>query len=196
MFKKTTSVILVLLIISFSGSCSSSAERMDSNEDIVSDSGTLTRQELETSAKKMSHAIGLYLEKARKGKKTYVALLDAKNDTSEILPLNAYDNQFMEELRRKDIPTVRIKKRQMAMQELSFAQSGMTSNTLNVGKMAVPNYFIETIISETVYYQSGDRIMEQTITVEMINVETQLAEWSDRIIYRKKAASKGGGVTW
>jgi len=176
-------------------SCASGAQRVDLKQDLVADSGGITRSELEQSASQFALQISQYFKKNPRSEGIFIAHLPTKNQTSEMIPTEFFDSKFVSELTKNGIFTVRTNQRQMAMKELAFSQSGMTSNALSIGNMKSPNFFIRTIITEAMFNVKGARIMEQTVSVELVEVETQIAIWSDSAVFRKKAASRGG-ASW
>jgi hypothetical protein len=187
-------VIAVMMLHSFV-SCASGGSRVDTRTDLVADSGGITRSELEQSATDFAAKIAQYFKKNPRSEGVFVAHLPTKNQTSEMIPTEFFDSKFVSELTNNGIFTVRTNQRKLAMKELAFSQSGMTSNALSIGNMKSPNFFVRTSITEAMFNVKGDRIMEQTVSVELVEVETQLAIWSDRMVFRKKAASRGG-ATW
>ncbi|MDD5065745.1 MAG: penicillin-binding protein activator LpoB [bacterium] len=175
--------------------CSSTPKKLDTNEDMLADTGELTLIELQKSAVRIGKTIGEYFKKNPNPDGVFVALLPTKNDTSEQIAVDVYDNTLVSELRKNGIFTVRTATRNQALSEIQFSQTGLTDKPLSVGKMKSPNYFVKTDINESMFRHSGDRIVEQAINTEMIEVTTQIAAWSDRVTYRKKAVS-GSGTGW
>ncbi|HKK65851.1 MAG TPA: hypothetical protein VJ967_08345, partial [Clostridia bacterium] len=92
--------------------------------------------------------------------------------------------------------TVRPEDRDTAIEEMKFNISGLAEESLSLGEMKSPNYFIKTVISESFYRRDSHRIMEHTIRVELRSVETQLVVWSDAKTYTKKLAKRDNDVTW
>ena len=45
------------------------------------------------------------------------------------------------------------------------------------------------------FRSSGDKIVEQILNIELVSVETTLVAWSEKVSYRKQAASNSG-VGW
>ncbi len=187
--------VLAAVILQNTLSCASGAERVDLKQDLVSDSGGLSRAELEQAASEAAGKIALYFKENPMPDGIFVAHLPTKNETSEMIPTEFFDSKFVSELLKKGIFTVRTNQRQLSMKEIAFSQSGMTSNMLSIGNMKSPNFFVRTVISEAMMNVRGRRIMEQTVSVELVSVETQIAVWSDSTAFRKKAAERGG-ATW
>jgi PBP1b-binding outer membrane lipoprotein LpoB len=187
--------IMAALMLHSVVSCASGGERVDLRQDLVSDSGGITRSELEQSATEFAGKISQYFKKNPRSEGIFVAHLPTKNETSEMIPTEFFDSKFVSELTNNGIFTVRTKQRKMSMEELAFSQSGMTSNALSIGNMKSPNFFVKTSITEAMFNVKGSRIMEQTVSIELVDVETNIAVWSDRTVFRKKAASRGG-ATW
>ncbi len=188
-------ITLLFALLLFNLSCSSGAKRVDLDKDLISDTGGLTRAELEESAKKLADKVGEFFKKNPKEEGIFVAFLPTKNDTSEQISTDIFDNTFVQNLIKNGIFTVRIENRKDALKELALSQSGLTSNPLSAGNMKSPNFFIKCDIDENIFSNKGDKIVEQNINLELRNVETQLVTWSDKITFRKQARSNKG-VTW
>ncbi len=185
------SLIMFVAFLSFSG-CASSPKRLDANEDIVADSGELTRYELEKSAKRLASDIGKHFKKNPNPDGVFVALLPTKNNTSEQISTDVFDNNLVHELRKNGVFTVRTETRSKALSEIEFSMTGLTEKPLSIGKMKSPNYFVKTDIIENMFKHKGDKIVEQVINTELIELATQIVIWSDKSVYRKQAISSGG----
>jgi hypothetical protein len=177
-------------------SCASGAERLDLETDLVSDSGGLTRQELEKAAVRFGNEIGTYFKENPREEGIFVAHFPSRNNTTEQIAVEFFDNAFVSQLIKNKIFTVRTKTREQSINEISFSLSGMTSNRLSLGKMKSPNFFVKCDIDENVFTVKGDRIAEQTVNIELVEVETNIAIWNERVPYRKKAVVGNRGVGW
>lgn len=184
---------LFILLLIFSA-CKS-VQTLDPNKEVLADTGELTRGELEKAALKFSTSIAEHFLSNKQPEGIFVALLPTKNDTSEEIPLRVFDNALVDQLLKKNIYTVRTEDRKTAMSEIAFSQSGATAQTLSIGKMTSPNFFIKVDISENAFRKGTGRIIEQTINAELRSVQSQLVVWSDRVAFSKKVG-KSGGVGW
>lgn len=189
--KITILISLSLIIVS----CASSPKRMDLEKDVLADTGELTPVELERTAKKLGDSIANYFKINPNPDGIFVALLPTKNNTSEQISVDVFDNVLVNQLLKNGIYTVRTEDRSTALKEIEFSMTGLVDKPLSIGKMKSPNYFIKTDIDENMFRSKGDKIVEQVINIELREVTTQLVKWSDRIVYRKKAVS-GGGLGW
>jgi hypothetical protein len=192
---KYTSIIFLLLYLSPFLSCATGAVRMDTQKDLVADSGELTRAELEKAAERLSLTVSGHFQKNPNTKGIFIAFLPTKNNTSDQISTNIFDNNFVNGLLKHQIYTIRIKDRNSSLKEIQFSQTGATANTLSAGELKAPNYFVKCDIDENIFRHSGRKVVEQIINVELREVETTVVIWSDKIIYRKKAAAQGG-ITW
>jgi TolB-like protein len=190
-FSRSLPFVLVFFLVS----CASGAKRLDLETDLVSDSGGLTRQELEKAAERFGKEIGAHFKANPKDEGIFVAHFPSRNNTSEQIATEFFDNSFVTALRKNGIFTVRTNTREKSVNEIAFSLSGMTENRLSLGRMKSPNFFVRCDIDENVFTVRGDRIVEQTVNIELIEVETNIAVWSERVAYRKKAATRGG-VGW
>lgn len=193
MRREMISIFIILLI--FFQSCSSVPRRLDTEKDLVADTGELTRYELEKAAKKLAKSIANYFKQNPNPDGIFVALLPTKNETSEQIATDVFDNVLVDELRKNGIYTVRRETRAEALKEIEFSMTGLTENRLSIGKMKSPNFFIKTEIDENIFRHRGDKIVEQIINIELREITTQIVKWSDRIVYRKKAIDTGG-IGW
>lgn len=191
MKKSIIPMLSVLGLFLFFMSCASTPKRLDIGKDMVADSGELTLAELENTANKLAKQISDYFKQNPQPDGIFVALLPTKNETSEMIPVNVFDNTLLNELRKNGIFAVRTETRTQSLTEIQFGMTGMAENPLSVGKMKSPNYFVRTDITETMYRSSGDKIVEQAINTELINVSSQIMAWGDKILFRKKAVSSG-----
>ena len=187
--------ICILISITCFISCKSVGVRLDAKKDIVADSGELTRYELEKAAIQFSSDIKTYFVKNPDSRGVFVASLPSKNETSDMLPTTVFDQTLTRELLKNGIYTVKVNNREDALKEFQFNQSGMAGNTLSIGKLKSPNYFIKTDITENLYRSGGSKIAEQSINLEVIDLETLVVKWADTATYRKKAASNSS-VGW
>ena len=185
---------ILLILVTLSGCVSTNAGRSGS----AADTGVLTRSEMESAAAEMSVKIGSDFRDRGKGtiENVFVALLPTKNDTSEMIDTEIFDYALVDEMRSEGIFTVRPEDRDTALKEMKFNISGLAEESLSLGEMKSPNYFIKTVISESFYRRDSHRIMEHTIRVELRSVETQLVVWSDAKTYTKKLAKRDNDVAW
>ncbi|MBS0618339.1 MAG: penicillin-binding protein activator LpoB [Spirochaetes bacterium] len=191
----STKLILLAFSLVFVA-CSSTTKRLNASDDLTADSGELTRGELEKAAEKLSQKVKLHFDANKPAEGIFVAFLPTKNDTSDQLPVQVFDNRLVGNLLAAKIYTVRVEDRNKALSEIAFSQTGATANGISAGNMKSPNFFIQTDITENIFRSGGDRIVEQTLNFEMRSVETQLVVFSDRVVYRKKPRNQKGGLTW
>jgi len=187
---------VVLFITFFSLACSSTTKRLDVDKDMLADSGELTRQELENAADNLAKKVATHFTAHKPKEGIFVAFLPTKNDTSDQLPVQVFDNRLVDGLLGAKIYTVRVEDRSKALSEIAFAQTGATANGLSAGNMKSPNFFIQADITENIFRSGGDRIVEQTLNFELRSVETQVVVFSDRVVYRKKPRNQQRGLTW
>lgn len=196
MFRFTKLLMMLILFSLFAISCASGAKRLDLETDLVSDTGGLTRQELEKAAKRFGDDIGKYFKENPREDGIFVAHFPTKNNTTEQIPTEFFDNSFVSQLIRNKIFTVRTNTREDSLKEISFSLTGMTSNRLSLGKMKSPNFFVRCDIDENIFTVRGKRIVEQTVNIELVEIETNIAIWNERVAYRKQAVRGNQGVGW
>jgi hypothetical protein len=187
---------IYVLLLTAAYSCTTTTKRLDSTEDMTADSGELTRGELEKAAQSMAQKVKLHFDSNRPADGIFVALLATKNDTSDQLPVEVFDYRVVGDLLSAKIYTVRVEDRSKALSEIEFSQTGATAAGISAGNMRSPNFFIQTQISENIFKNGGDRIVEQILNFELRSVETQLVVFSDRVVYRKKPRNQKGGIGW
>ncbi|MBK8398970.1 MAG: penicillin-binding protein activator LpoB [Leptospiraceae bacterium] len=187
--------ILLTLTISlfFFQNCSSGPKRLDESQDIVSDSGGLTRQELEIAADKIGKDIIVHFKKKPDPKGMALAILQTKNDTSEQIPTDVFENALVATMLSGKITTIRTDKRSEQLKEIKLSQQLGTD--LSAANLKSPNYFIRTSIDENMFRSEGDKIVEQVLNVELLSIETGIVVFSSKKIYRKQAVSNRG-VGW
>jgi hypothetical protein len=196
MFRILNFLMVLFLFSMMAFSCSSGAKRLSLDKDLVSDTGGLTRQELEKAAKRFGDDIGKYFQENPREDGIFVAHFPTKNNTTEQIPTEFFDNSFVSQLLRNKIFTIRTNTREDSLKEITFSLSGMTSNRLSLGKMKSPNFFVRCDIDENIFTVRGDRIVEQTVNIELVDIETNIAIWNERVAYRKQAVRGNKGVGW
>jgi hypothetical protein len=189
-------LIINFLIFTFFLSCASGAKRLDLDTDMVSDTGGLTDQELELAAKKFSEKVAQYFKENPHPEGIFVAFYPTKNETSEQIPTEFFDDPFVSDLRKKNIFTVKVEERNKALSEIQFSNSGLTSNRLSLGKMKSPNFFVKCKINENAFTVKGEKIVEQVLNIEFTEVETQIVQLNEKYKYRKQAVRGNKGVGW
>ena len=187
--------ILFILTISifFFQNCASGATREDADKDLVSDSGGLTRQELEIAAIKIGKDVIVHFKKNPNSKGVALAILQTKNDTSEQIPTEVFENALVATMLSGKISTIRTDKRAEQLKEIKLSQQLGTD--LSAANLKSPNYFIRTSIDENMFRSGGDKIVEQVLNVELLSIETGEVAFSNKQTYRKKAVSNRG-VGW
>ena len=178
-----------------SASCKSVAKRLSADQDLVADTGELTRYELEKSAVRLARGIVEEFRKNPREAGVFIAFLPTKNETSESLPTGVFDDTLIQELRKNKIFTVSVKNRKEAIKEFEFNQTGLTDGALSIGRLKSPNFFVRCRIDENIFRHGGEKIVEQIIHVELTEIETLVVTWSNKVIYRKKAVSSSQ-VSW
>lgn len=182
-----------ILIIFFIISCSSGARRMDSDTELVSDSGGLTRKEMEEAAYVIAQKINVYFKKNPSPSGVFVALLPTRNDTSEQLPTDVFDNALIRQLTQNKIYTLRTEKREDQLKEIKLSQQLGTD--FDLGNLKSPNFFIRSRIDENAFRSDGKKIVEQILNVEFIQISNLAVAVSESQTFRKKARDSGG-VGW
>lgn len=194
--KIVTNLMVFSLFVLTLSSCASNAKYLDLTSELVSDSGGLTSQELDKSAVRFGNEVGKYFQENPRPDGIFVAHLPTRNNTSEIIPVKDFDNRFVSTLIKNKIFTVRTETREQSLNEIHFSMTGMTSNQLSVGNMKSPNFFVKCDINENIFSSRGRRIVEQTINIELVEVETNIAIWNEKVAYRKQAARGNEGLDW
>ncbi|HBE01247.1 MAG: hypothetical protein A2096_04475 [Spirochaetes bacterium GWF1_41_5] len=187
-------ILLPVFILLITG-CATGARQLDTSKQMSSDTGELTRSELESAAGKFAGAVKAHFQAHPEANGIFVALLPTRNDTSEQIPVEVLDNALVDSLRKNGIFTIRTQDRSQALKEMEFSMTGLTDGTLSAGKMKSPNYFIKIDISESMFSNQGKKIIEQIINIELRNVETQVVTVSDRMAFRRQV-QKAGGTGW
>lgn len=174
-------------------SCASGAKRLDSDTDLVSDSGGLTRKEMEEAAYVIARKINVYFQKNPSPNGVFVALTPTKNDTSEQLPTDVFDSELIKQLIKNKIYTLRTEKREDQLKEIKLSQQLGTD--FELGNLKSPNFFIRSRIDENAFKSDGKKIVEQILTVEFIQVSSLAVAVTESQTFRKKARDSGG-VSW
>ncbi len=171
-------------------SCSSGAKKLDPLSEMLKDSGGLSQFELIKAADKIGKDIIVHFKKNPNPNGVALAILQTKNDTSEQLATDVFEETLVKTLLIGKITTLRTDKRSEQLKEIKL---GLQLGTgLSSANLKSPNYFIKTVISEEMFSSSGDKIVGQTLNTELINVESLSVDFSNKETYRKQAASNKG----
>ncbi|MCB1143368.1 MAG: penicillin-binding protein activator LpoB [Leptospiraceae bacterium] len=183
----------MLILLSMLATCSSGAKRLDSDSDMVSDTGGLTRTEMEEAARIITQKIAVYFKKNPSSEGIFVALTPTKNETSEQLPTDVFDNALVQEMIKNKIYTLRTEKRQDQLKEIKISQQ--MGSDFDLGDLKSPNYFIRSRIDENMFRSDGKKIVEQILNVEFIQISSLAVAVSEKQTFRKKARDNSG-VGW
>lgn len=183
-------LIVITLIFLLSSCATTSTNKVDT--------GDLTRQEMETTAQNMAIKMAEYFRSEGNGKiqDIFVALLYTRNETSSIIDTDIFDYALVEAMKNQGIFTIRPEDRKAAIEEMKFNLTGLAEDSLSLGMMKSPNYFIKTIITESSHNENNSRIIEQIIRIELREVETQLVVWSHSNSFTKKLKGRNNNVAW
>lgn len=158
----------------------------------IADTGGLTRIEMEKAAERIALKIANAF-KNRPSSGVFVAILRTKNDTSEQIPTEIFENALVKNLLANKIFTLRTDKREDQLKEIKMSQ--MLGTDLDLTNLKSPNYFVRSQISENVFRSEGDKIIEHTLSVELVEVGSLVVSVSEKETFSKKAKSKKG-VDW
>ncbi len=177
------------LFILFIYGCGTGAAYL-SDSDVSSrlaDTGGLTRVEMERAAERIATKIAASF-KNRPSSGVFVAILRTKNDTSEQISTEIFENALVKNLLTNKIFTLRTDKREDQLREIKLSQ--MLGTDLDLTNLKSPNYFVRSQISENVFKSEGDRIIEHTLSVELVEVGSLVVSVSEKETFSKKAKSK------
>jgi hypothetical protein len=183
--------ILTISILFYFG-CSG-AKELDSQIKLLKDSGGLSQFELNKAGEKIGKDIIVHFKKNPNPNGVALAILLTKNDTSEQLSTDVFEEALVRILLLGKITTLRTDKRAEQLKEIKL---GLQLGTgLSSANLKSPNYFIKTVISEEMFSSSGDKIVEQILNTELINVESLSVDFSNKETFRKQAV-QGKGIGW
>jgi hypothetical protein len=173
-------------------SCASGARYLGESEmeSKLADTGGLTRVELEKAAEKISQKIisNFKINKPKEG--VFVAILRTKNDTSEQIPTEVFENALVKNLMLGKIFTLRTDKREDQLKEIKISQ--MLGTDLDLTNLKSPNFFVRSTISENMFRSGGDKIVEHTLNVELVEVSSLIVAVSEKETFSKKAKNNKG----
>lgn len=184
-------LLLFSLLVSY---CGTGAGYLSDSEvsSKLSDTGGLTRVEMEKAAERIASKISTAFQN-RPSTGVFVAILRTKNDTSEQIPTEIFENALVKNLLLNKIFTIRTDKREDQLKEIKISQ--MLGTDLDLTNLKSPNYFVRSTISENVFKSGGDKIIEHTLSVELVEVSSLVVSVSEKETFSKKAKSKSG-VDW
>lgn len=185
-------IILNLLSLLLWVNCNT-PKPLDPNKPLMADSKELTRQELEMAAIKIGNDIVVNFKRNPNPNGVGVAILQTKNETSEQIPVNLFEETLVATLLKGKIFTIRTDKRIEQLKEIEWSQK--TGGSLSAANLKSPNYFIRTTISETQFRSNGDWYIEQILNLELQSIEGGEIAFSSKDVYRKKT-DKGKTLSW
>jgi hypothetical protein len=183
---KAKFLFLVLLLFN---QCASSSSYVQP-DGLLKDSGGLTKTELLRAANKIGGDIIVHFKKNPNPNGVAVAILSTKNDTTEQISTDVFEEALVATLLAGKISTLRTDKRQEQLKEIKINQ--LIGGNLSAANLRSPNYFVKTTISEDIFTSSGDKIVQQILNTELINIETLGVDFSNKQEYTKKAVSNKG----
>ncbi len=179
----------ILIIFAFV-SCASGATKLDPMKEFLSDNGGLTQAELIKAAVKIGKDIIVHFKKNPNANGVALAILHTKNDTSDQISTEVFEDALVKTLLTGKITTLRTEKREDQLKEIKLSLQLGTG--LSAANLKSPNYFVKTLISEEMITSSGDKIVKQMLNTELMNVETLAVEFSNNEVYQKKAVTNKG----
>ena len=185
-------IILNLLSLLFLVSCMT-PKPLDPNKPLIADSKELTRQELEMAAIKIGNEIVVNFNRKPNPNGVAVAILQTKNETSEQIPVNLFEETLVATLLKGKIFTIRTDKRVEQLKEIEWSLK--TGGKLSAANLKYPNYFVRTTISETQFRSDGTWYIEQILNLELQSIEGGEIAFSSKDVYRKKT-DKGKTLSW
>lgn len=188
-------LIPMLVVLIFFLGCNSGTQyiKNDMISDRLADSGGLTRVEMEKAAEKIASKIAVHFKVKPSPDGVFLAILRTKNETSEQLATEIFENALVKALLQNKIYTLRTDKREDQLKEIKLGQ--MLGTDMDLGKLKSPNFFVRSNIDENIYRSGGDKIVEQTLNVELVEVASLIVTVSEKETYSKKARSNKG-VDW
>lgn len=190
MYKK---ILLVLLLLFGLVSCSTGARLLNPDSHLVSDSGGLTRYEMEAASKKIAYKISEHFKANPDPKGVFLVMIPVKNETTEQIPTEIFENSLVAELSKYKIYTLRTDKRLEQLNEIKISQQ--LGQEFDLGELKSPNYFVRSRIDENAFRSDGKQIVEQVLNVELLNLASLVVKVSSQETYRKQA-KRGTGVSW
>ncbi len=180
MIKRISGLFPFLLILSFSY-CGP----------VKSDSGALTTSELESAGTKIGDKIAKHFKENPVEGGVFVALLATRNDTSEQIPTEIFDSALVKTLMKNKIYTIKVDARQDQLKQIKWDQQ-MGIGQFNLGNLKSPNYFVKSKIDENMFRSDGKKVVEQSLNVEFIHLESLVVMVSEKETFSKKAKDNQG----
>ena len=184
---------MVFLIFSFLLSCQSTSKKVVRNKGTV-----LSGDEFSLIAEKFSHEIANFINEKREnnpGRNYFLALLPTKNNTLNNLPLDVLEFKLVNNLLKKKVFVIRREDRKQALDEIELQLFGLSGDKTEIGAMKTPDFFIKMKIEENYLQNRREKLVEQTILLELRNIATQLVEFSHSVeFFKEKKTSRS--VVW
>lgn len=182
-------LLLILLITLSLQNCETGAAYLDPMSTRLSDSGGLNRMELERAAAEIAAKIVVNFKKNPEPGGVFLVITATKNDTSEQIPTDVFENALVRNVKAGGIYTLRTDKREDQLKQISINQKLGGDMSLDLKS---PNYFVRTKIDENMFTNKGDKIVEQVLNVELVKVSSLEVAFTDKVVFTKKAVSNKG----
>ncbi|HNH09700.1 MAG TPA: penicillin-binding protein activator LpoB, partial [Leptospiraceae bacterium] len=117
--------------------------------------------------------------------------LATRNDTSEQIPTEIFDSALVKTLMKNKIYTLKVDARQDQLKQIKWDQQ-MGIGQFNLGNLKSPNYFVKSRIDENMFRSDGQKVVEQSMNVEFIHLESLAVMVSEKETFSKKAKDNQG----
>lgn len=182
--KKFISAALFLFLIG----CGGGTKYQDANK--AEGSMEWGPKEIKMTVNKMVTSLHTFLKDEYK-KPAFIQVKKFQNKTSEHIDTDLMVSEIQTKLIQKRIKFVDDSLEADALKEMEKGMTGMVDpdSAVPVGELKSPNMYLTGDIRENVRYVNGKKVQYLKVTLKLINLKTNVAEWQDQQEFLKSSKS-------
>lgn len=184
--KKLSILVIALMVIALG--CGGGTQYRDASKD--AGSKEFGPKEIKMTVNKMVKSMYDFLKDDYK-KPAFIQVKKFRNKTSEHIDTKMISDEIATTLIKKKIKFVDDELTEDAIKEMEKGMTGLIDpdSAIPVGMLKSPNFYLTGDIRDNVRTVGGKTIQYLVVTLKLVNLKTQVAEWQDQQEFLK-ASSK------
>ncbi len=182
--KKFLTAALLLFLIG----CGGGTQYQD--VDKAEGSGEWGPKEIKITVNKMVTSLYTFLKDEYK-KPSFIQVKKFRNRTSEHIDTDLITGEIQTKLIQKRIKFIDDSLEADALKEMEKGMTGMVDpdSAVPAGELKSPNFYLTGEISDNVRQVKGKKVQYIKVTLKLINLKTNVAEWQDQQEFLKSSKS-------
>lgn len=182
--KKFLTAALLLIFVG----CGGGTKYQDVNK--AEGSGEWGPKEIKITVNKMVTSLYTFLKDEYK-KPSFIQVKKFRNRTSEHIDTDLITGEIQTKLIQKRIKFIDDSLEADALKEMEKGMTGMVDpdSAIPAGELKSPNFYLTGEISDNVREVKGRRVQYIKVTLKLINLKTNVAEWQDQQEFLKSTKS-------